>query len=97
TIELFAAGFFSNNRSDPFHVDADRLSHLTEDDLAAGFQVNETNSLVGLAGRTTLINRLGTVVAAQPEVFSSKDKPRPGGLSDYLGSMGEDGHITAET
>ena len=96
TIELFAAGFFSNNRSDPFRVDADRLCQLTEDDLAIGLQVNETNPLVGLSGRTNLINRLGTVVAAQPKIFSSKDEPRPGGLFDYLGSIGNYRQIAAE-
>jgi uncharacterized protein DUF1688 len=96
SIELFAAGFFSSNRSDPFRVDADRLSHLTEKDFAKGFQVNETNLLVGLGGRTTLINKLGTVVASQPKIFSSKDKPRPGGLFDHLGSISNYRQIAAE-
>jgi hypothetical protein len=96
TIELFAAGFFSSNRKDPFRVDADRLSRLTEEDLAAGFQVDECNPLVGLKGRAGLLNRLGSIVAAQPIVFSSKDKPRPGGLFDHLCSISEDRHIAAE-
>jgi len=96
TIELFAAGFFSDNRSDPFRGDADRLSRLTVEDLAAGFQVDETNPLIGLSGRTALLNRLGSIVAAQPTVFSSKDKPRPGGLFDHLCSNSKDRHIAAE-
>jgi uncharacterized protein DUF1688 len=96
TIALFAAGFFSSNRKDPLRVDADRLSRLTEEDLAAGFQVDETNPLVGLSGRTALINRLGSTVAAQPKVFSSMDMPRPGGLFDHLVSILEDHHISAE-
>jgi hypothetical protein len=96
TIELFAAGFFSSTRTDPLRVDADRLSRLSEEELAAGFQVDETNPLVGLKGRTALINRLGTVITVQPEVFSSRDKPRPGGLFDYLGSISEERCLTAE-
>jgi hypothetical protein len=77
-------------------VDADRLSRLTVEDLAAGFQVNETNPLLGLRGRAALLNQLGRIVATQPIVFSSKDKPRPGGLFDHLCSISEDRRIAAE-
>jgi hypothetical protein len=96
TIELFAAGFFSDNPSDPFRVDADRLSRLTVGDLAVGFQVDETNPLIGLKDRATLLNRLGSIVAAQLDVFSIRDKPRPGGLFDYLCSISKDRNIAAE-
>jgi hypothetical protein len=96
TIELFAAGFFSDNPSDPFRVDADRLSRLTVGDVAVGFQVDETNPLIGLKDRATLLNRLGSIVAAQLDVFSIRDKPRPGGLFDYLCSISKDRNIAAE-
>ncbi len=96
SIDMFAAGRFSNDRDDPLRVDADRLQALGEDDLAAGFQANAQNPLVGLPGRLALLGRLGAAVAARPEIFSLMDRPRPGGLFDHLVSIAEGGRLAAE-
>ncbi len=56
------------------------LKSLAEADLAHGFQVSDSNPLVGLKGRAKLLNRLGSELENQ--VFF-KDG-RPGSLVDYL-------------
>jgi len=59
---------------------ADGLKSITESDVASAFQVSPENPLVGLSGRTGLLNQLGRVLE-NPLYF--KDH-RPGSLVDYL-------------
>lgn len=79
----FMAGLFSSDPHRPLQVDAAGLRGLVADRLAEAFQVSEANPLVGMAGRTGLLRRLGEVMAEQPGVFGM-DPPRPGGLFDRL-------------
>ncbi|MFE1600553.1 URC4/urg3 family protein [Methylobacterium sp. ID0610] len=93
SFDLFISGLFSEEPEDPFRVDARALASLTVADLAQGFQVSPTNPLVGLEGRTALLNRLGQVVAADPDGFGPQ--ARPGGLSDRLAAQAKDGKLPA--
>ena len=81
SFHLFCQGAFS---SDPNQRQADAvgLQHLSEEGLKAGFQVSQTNPLVGVAGRTELLQKLGKTLAQQPQRFG--DPARPGHLIDYL-------------
>ena len=91
SFDLFVSGAFSNDPADPFRVDAGALIALTPEELAEGFQAGPDNPLVGLDGRAALLNRLGEVVAADPEIFGQADEPRPGGLFDLLSEQPEIG------
>ena len=84
SLDMFAAGAFSAWPGEPLRVDAEALSRLTVADLARGFQVSESNPLVGLDGRVDLLRRLGAQLAANADVFAMRDGPRPGGLFDRL-------------
>jgi len=84
SFDMFIGGAFSSRPEDPFRVDADVLLVLTPDDLAAGFQVTADNPLIGAEGRSALLNRLGRVVATNPDIFGRHDDPRPGGLFDVI-------------
>ncbi|WP_414473272.1 URC4/urg3 family protein [Microvirga sp. M2] len=95
SFDMFVSGAFSSRPEDPFRVDADVLMALTADDLAAGFQVSADNPLVGLEGRATLLNRLGRVVATNPDIFGQVDDPRPGGLFDVIAAGAEDEAVRA--
>ena len=95
SFDMFVSGAFSLKPEDPFRVDADVLMTLTPEDLAEGFQVSDDNPLVGLEGRAALLNRLGRVVATNPDIFGQVDDPRPGGLVDGLAATEEDGNIKA--
>ncbi|MGE0803381.1 MAG: URC4/urg3 family protein [Lautropia sp.] len=78
----FESGLFSSRPGRPLQVDAMALRTLTEADLAQLFQVGDANPLVGIAGRTRLLNALGAALAANPHWFG--DDGRPGGLVDAL-------------
>ena len=95
SFDMFIGGAFSSRPEDPFRVDADVLLSLTAEDLAVGFQVSADNPLVGLEGRASLLNRLGRVVATNPDVFGEHDDPRPGGLSDVIAATAKDETIRA--
>ena len=68
---LFCNGFFANDPDQPYRVDGEKLQQVTSSQLAKGFQVRQNNQLVGLDGRTELLNRLGKVLCQQPEYFGS--------------------------
>nr|WP_210331077.1 URC4/urg3 family protein [Microvirga terrestris] len=95
SFDMFVSGAFSSRPEDPFRVDADVLMTLTAEDLAEGFQVSADNPLVGLEGRAALLNRLGRVVATNPDIFGQVDDPRPGGLFDVIAATAEGEHIEA--
>ncbi|MEA3062643.1 MAG: hypothetical protein QOJ94_2424 [Sphingomonadales bacterium] len=92
---LFEAGAFSADPAAPARADGAALAALDESVLAAGFQVCAANPLLGLEGRAALLRRLGTQVLARPDLFASRDAPRPGGLYDVLAARAEDGRLPA--
>jgi hypothetical protein len=93
---MFCQGAFS---SDPtrLQVDAIALQNLNEATLAQDFQVSETNPLVGLQGRTQLLQQLGETLSRYPHLFRSNLSPylRPGHLVDYLLNQTDNGRIAA--
>src|SRR5262249_24576124 len=95
SLDMFAAGAFSATPQDPLR--ADGLERLTIEALRRGFQVSETNPLVGIDGRVDLLRRLGTTVAANRKIFGMKDAPRPGGLFDHFTAIADKGRIEAAT
>lgn len=95
SLDMFASGLFSRDASTPFRVDADALAQLPLAALASAFQVTDANRLLGLQGRTDLLQRLGRQVAEHAEVFGSRDTPRPGGLFDYITAQANNGAIAA--
>ena len=97
SFDMFVSGAFSGRPEDPFRCDAATLAALTAEDLAAGFQVAPgKNPLVGLEGRTALLNRLGQTVEQAPEIFALADDPRPGGLFDHLSGEVNDDTLPAD-
>jgi len=91
----FTSGLFSSDPAQPLQADAAGLRALVTDRLGDAFQVSSANPLVGLAGRATLLRRLGEAMSEQPEVFG--DPGRPGGIFDALvGPYGPAAPPTAE-
>ena len=78
----FGSGLFSSDPADPLRADAGALRGLDDESLAAAFQVDPGNPLLGLTGRVQLLRRLGTQLAARPDVFGPDG--RPGGLFDMV-------------
>ena len=94
SFDMFCAGRFSANVDDPLRADAEGLIELTEATLGDGFQVRDSNPLIGVSGRTVLMRRLGQALIDRPDLFGSEN-PRAGGLFDFLNGISSDGRISA--
>jgi len=95
SLAMFTAGAFSASPLAPLRVDADTLANFGVADLERGMQVSDTNPLVGMDGRADLLRRLGRLVASKPDIFGSRDTPRPGGLFDRLAMLADGGKLPA--
>jgi Protein of unknown function (DUF1688) len=85
SIEMFKAGAFSGNSSQPFQVDAAGLKALNAQTMAKGLQVSPENPIEGLEGRTGLLVRLGDALRSKPEIFGKTERPgNMVGKSNYL-------------
>ncbi|MEA9357288.1 URC4/urg3 family protein [Bacteriovorax sp. PP10] len=76
---LFMDGAMSEDGS--LKATAQGLQNLTAEKLKEVFQVTETNPLVGVEGRLSLLKNLGKTVAEKKELFPLG---RPGSIVDYL-------------
>jgi hypothetical protein len=95
SFHAFTSGLFSSDPDRPLQADAAGLRGLVSDRLGDAFQVSDMNPLVGLAGRATLLRRLGEAMSEQPETFG--DDGRPGGIFNALVSpLGPTAPPTAE-
>ncbi|WP_066381132.1 URC4/urg3 family protein, partial [Anabaena sp. CA = ATCC 33047] len=94
SLQMFCRGDFASNGLP--QVDAMRLQTLTAAELASGFQVNTENPLVGIAGRSQLLSKLGQVLVSLPHFFG-KSNHRPGNLVNYLVSKSQNGQLAATT
>jgi hypothetical protein len=97
SLVMFAEGMFAAAGGDALRADGAKLDALADSALETGFQVAPGNPLLGVAGRATLLRRLGRAATAAPDVFGRCDAPRPGGLFDHLAALAVDGRIPAAT
>lgn len=79
SFHLFMDGAFSEEGIAV--ADANGLKQFSEERLKTGFQVSETNPLLGVEGRVELIKKLGEIVENNPEAFPGG---RPGSMIDSL-------------
>lgn len=82
SFRAFVEGRFSSDPDDPCRVDAQALIELDTEAVAAVFKASQQNPLVGLDGRTQLLQRLGKALLAQPRWFGPEG--RPGMMLDAL-------------
>lgn len=81
SFHAFEQGLFSSDPKLPYQVDAAGLKRLSEANLVQAFQVGDSNPLVGLAGRLTLLQQLGKALLESDRIH--QDPARPGHLLDY--------------
>ncbi|UPX19849.1 uncharacterized protein EKO05_0010100 [Ascochyta rabiei] len=81
SLEMFKAGAFSSNPREPCQVDSAGLRKLDVTIVSRGLQVNASNPMDGIEGRTNLLIRLSDALQNQ-EVFGLD--ARPGNMLDYL-------------
>lgn len=92
----FTSGLFSSQPDLLWQADAVGLAQLSEERLGAAFQVSDTNPLVGLAGRVTLLQKLSHALEKSPALFGN-DLPRPGNLVDYLLAQAQNDTLPASS
>lgn len=95
SLDMFASGLFSSDARAPFRVDADVIAQVPVAALTSAFQVTDSNPLLGLEGRTDLLQRLGRLMKDRADVFGTRDTPRPGGLFDHIAAQATGGTIPA--
>lgn len=74
SLEMFKAGTFSSNSSQPHQVDGEGLKKLTVEAMGTGLQVSEQNPISGLEGRTGLLIRLAEALNNQA-LFGADARP----------------------
>ncbi len=94
--QMFCQGLFSSDPESPFQADAVGLIHLTESQLATGFQVDKNNPLTGIQGRLELLKKLGKTLYNHPHLFGVNN-PRPGKLADYFLTQIQNNKLSAVT
>ncbi|RQH12542.1 URC4/urg3 family protein [Bradyrhizobium sp. RP6] len=87
SLDMFASGLLARDARAPFRADADVLAKLPLPALTSAFQASDANPLLGLEGRTDLLQRLGKLATERAEVFGLHDTPRPGGLFDHIAAQ----------
>lgn len=93
SFDAFARGLFSARADAPLRADGKALAAIDARALGEAFQVKGDNPLLGLDGRVTLLERLGAVIANDPERFGQA--ARIGNLFDHLAARAEDGRLPA--
>jgi hypothetical protein len=83
SFDMFAEGYFSSSPVNSFQADAQGLQKIRVETLEAGFQISETNPIVGMQGRLTLLKNLGKVLE-NTTYFGGPKAGRIGALVDYL-------------
>jgi hypothetical protein len=74
SLEMFKAGLFSSNTSQPYQVDSDGLKRLTVIAMAHGLQVSDDNPIEGLQGRAGLLMRLAGALQ-NADIFGVNARP----------------------
>jgi hypothetical protein len=92
--EMFCSGLFSNSSEDKFRADGEKLKSITADQLAEAFQVSTDNTIVGLDGRTSLLNKLGEALCADKTHFG--EDGRLGNLYSFIANKESDGNLKAK-
>jgi hypothetical protein len=83
SLRMFMSGAFSSDPARPLRADATGLLELTRAALVTGFQVSDSNPLVGIDGRLALLHGVGRAL------------PRPGALYDRIAVKAQDGQVRA--
>ncbi|KAF9887248.1 hypothetical protein FE257_010376 [Aspergillus nanangensis] len=83
SLSMYLHGVFANKDSPRKGiVHGEALRTISLENLREGFQVSETNPLVGVAARAETLQRLGESLLSLPDIFG--ESGRPGLLVDYL-------------
>lgn len=84
SFNMFLNGSFSSDSNHELRADSVGLQQMNTASLRNGFQVSDSNPLVGVEGRTELLKGLGMALEKNPDFFLKDTVYRPGYMIDYL-------------
>jgi len=93
SLDMFRSGIFSSDPAVPDRVNSIGLRNLDVKKLFHGFQVNDTNKMVGVEGRYGLLQRLSVALENNKEFFG-EEVYRPGNIVDYVLKHVKDGYVS---
>ncbi|TYC49198.1 DUF1688 family protein [Rhodobacterales bacterium] len=79
--QMFAAGSFSSDMSDPYRVDAATLIRFDLEELASALQWDIVRDKALLVEMQRYLKRLGEALSLRPDLFCEGDATRPGLLA----------------
>lgn len=82
SLDMYREGLFSSNSIMPLQADIEGLQQFDTNQLISGMQVSKDNPLLGVKGRTNLINALAKAIQSKPQNFDHKGTL--GGFYDYV-------------
>ncbi|KAF8800155.1 DUF1688-domain-containing protein [Phlegmacium glaucopus] len=82
SVHMFQSGLFSSDPQQPCRVDAKGLESITPEKISKAMQVSESNPMVGIEGRTSLLFNLGKALKGNTQFFGIDG--RPGNIVDFL-------------
>lgn len=85
SVHMFQSGLFSSDSEQPYRVDAEGLSKITAEKTATAMQVSDSNPMVGIEGRASLLFNLSKALKESPQFFGADG--RPGNVIDFLESQ----------
>ncbi len=92
---MFAAGAFSSAPADPLRADAHALVRMEPEEIAAGFQMEQTADETQLLHLATMFKRLGEVMAMRPDLFEHEGETRPGSLLARIAAENRDQTVSS--
>ncbi|MBW0465650.1 hypothetical protein O181_005365 [Austropuccinia psidii MF-1] len=87
TLHAFKRGIFSSDPQNPHQVTPQALLSLTTSTVADFMQSKPGNQIIGLEGRSALLQNLGRLLESNSCFFPCQPthrQPRPGNLIDYI-------------
>jgi len=90
SMDMFRDGLFSSDVAIPCRVNAHGLQRLTLQQFRKGFQVTNTNPLLGDEARFSMLQRMANVLLANTEFFGH-ELARPGNMADFVLKQAGDG------
>ncbi|KAF8892792.1 hypothetical protein CPB84DRAFT_1711013 [Gymnopilus junonius] len=87
SVHMFESGLFSSDPDQPYRVDAAALEKVTAEKVASAMQVSESNPMVGIEGRASLLSNLSKALKTSPQFFGVDG--RPGNVIDFLETQGK--------
>lgn len=82
-LDMFLSGLFSSDPTLPHRVNSYQLNNILEKDLVLGFQISNTNRILGFDTHYSILKKIMMQLESFPDIYGTEIS-RPGNMMDYL-------------